>query len=533
MTAAKETVINFSTFMKEFMRNLFLMIIASICVVNSSLAGITVEKNVLNSVSYAASSTYQNKICLLGYNNTDTWIEYFNGKQWNVIPLLIKNQNGNNDTIKIESHTGKCLAFDLQGNIWLCAKLGLYKYNGTDWLKYSIDDEYADRREFKNVVFAPNGTAYVTAEYPKVLFYDEKTKIIDKYTSVLMKFDGSTFSTIDTTEGGLSGLGSDGGILLLKNGKLLVHVYRPGVPQLYENNLYVYDTDNGNSKTIQTLYNPHALDKADKFKFSVFVNDIFEDKTGNVWFALYGGLQDDFGAVVWKNDNSWEVVKVPLRYNYARQFIPGDSSYYPVFAFREDKNGQIWIGGAIVLNKIRPDLTLGQFDDANFFNNLTVFTTYSSSGSYFDVDSIVKYLNDLTCNCLVNKYSPLHPAFVSHIETTEEGIWFLVDGLGAVRYKPTQTVVEDGERESDEPFVEHSSSDFSKAGVITITVNKPYPVESITLYDIGGQRVYSENFNSSKLHYEVRPPLNSIATGVYIISVNGKDRSFFKKIFIY
>lgn len=497
---------------------------------------VTVQKNAMRSVTYYASATYHNKLCLLGYNNNGNWIEYYDGIQWNVIPLLIKNQNGDIDTIKIESHTGKCIAFDLQGNIWFCAKLGLYKYDGANWVKHTINDDYADRREFINIVFAPDGSAYVTAEYPKQFYLDDdKTKIIDRYTTVLMKFDGTSFTNIDSTEGGLSGLASDGGIHLLRNGKLLVHMYRPGEAQFYENNLMVYDTHNGDTKTIQTLYNPHSLRETDKFKCSVHIDDIFEDKDGNVWFGFYGGVQDDYGAVVWKQDNTWSHVKVPMRYNYSRQFIAGDSSYYPVMSLRQDNLGQVWIGGAIVMNKIQSDFTLKQFDGMNFLSNLTVFSTYSSSDSFFEIDSIVKYLSDLSCNCLKNTYSPMHPSFVSRIETTEDGsLWFMIDGLGAVLYNTNQTSAECGEHESDERFVLHSSGNISNEEAVTLTVNRPYALESIALYDIRGCKLYSESSKDlSTREYKVTPSHNSLAAGMYILSVNFKDKSFIKKIFIY
>lgn len=516
------------------MKYIVLLMATFIFATNISLADMNVELNVIRSANFIASAVYKNKVCLLGYNNEGKWIEYFDGKMWSTIPLYLKSKNGSDDTIKVDYDTGRRVAFDNQGSIWLCAQLGLYKYDGTTWIKYSLNDEYADRRKFTNITFAPNGVAYVTAEYPKLYYYDGNTRIIDKYTTTLMKFDGATFSIVDTTEGGLSGLASDGGFHLLKNGKLLVHIYYSGVPQLFENNLYVYDTHIGDSKLIQTLYNPHSLSNSGKFKSSVYVNNIFEDKDGNIWFSLGGGLQDDEGAVVWRNDNSWEVVKVPMRYNYFRPNKSGDSIYYPISSIQQDNLNQLWIGGAVVLNKISPDLTLRQFDKMDFLDNLTIFTiARKSSPSFFAVDSIVKYLSDITCNCLVNNYSPMHPAIVSRMETTEDGsLWYIIDGLGAVRYKPVQTSVEEGD--GNNLFVIHSSGEFSDDRVINITLNDPLPIEGVALYNLNGHRVYSENFGASKeKQFEVMLPLNNIAAGVYIVSINLKDKSFLKKIIIY
>ncbi len=346
-----------------------------------------------------------------------------------------------------------------------------------------------------------------------------------------MRYDGINFTIVDTTEGGLSGLGTDGGMRLLKNGKLLVHVYRPGVSTLYENNLNIYDTQNGDTKTIQTLYNPHSLHETDKFKYGVYVNDIYEDNENNVWFSFESGLQDDAGAVVWKKDNNWDVLKLPMRPNNFRQDRPGDSAYYPASAITQDKLGRLWVGGAIILNKLNSDLTIRQFDSIDIFNNLTVFTNkYTPSDTYYDVDSIVKYLSDITCNCLVNNLNYIHPSRVSCMETTEDGsTWFVVDGLGVVRYKPSQVGVGDTQQESEHPFTVRSSGD----NIITLVMNRPISLEGIALYDITGRRVYSENFGTdTAMQQEIKLP-NSIVGGVYVVAVNNKDKSFFRKIFIH
>jgi hypothetical protein len=516
------------------MRKILLPIVVLILGFLPTYAGVTVEKNTLKAGLFLTSASYKNTVCFLGYSNAGRFVEYFDGQRWTTIPLYYKNQHGTNDTITHNWYTGKGLAFDSTGHIWLCADRGIYQYDGTTWIKHAIDDEFADQRQYTNIVFAPNGSAYVTAEYPKLYAYQKGVKVVDRYTTMLMKFDGTSFSIIDSTEGGLSGLGTDGGFYLLKNGKLLVHLFYPGNRAYYTNNLSIYDTHNNDAKTIQTLYNPHFLRSDDKFKYSVYVNDIFEDKVGNVWFSLSGNSQTDYGAVVWKNDTTWDVVKGPMRYNSFGQDPPGDSVYYPISAIKQDINGQMWIAGAIVLNKILPDLTLQQMDKVDFFDKLMVYSTsYSPTSTYFEVDSIVKYISDISCNCLVNNYSPMHPAIISAMETTDDGsIWFAIDNLGVIRYKPLLSGVDNEAATRDEPFTLHSPGISSNDKEFTISFSTPFSMKGIALYDVGGNRVYSESSNQTDaVQYQVTFPDN-ISGGVYILAVLGKDRTYCRKILV-
>jgi len=518
---------------EQIMRKLLLLIV--VLIINSipTYAGVTVEKNTLKAGLFLSSASYKNTVCFLGYSNAGRFVEYFDGQRWSTIPLYYKNQQGTNDTITLDWYTGKGLAFDSTGHIWLCANLGVYHYDGTTWIKHAINDEFADQRKYTNIAFAPNGSAYVTAEYPKLYAFQNGVKIVDRYTTVLMKFDGTSFSIIDSTEGGLTGLGTDGGFHLLKNGKLLVHLYIPGNRAYYTNNLSIYDTHNNDAKTIHTLYNPHFLRSDDKFEYSTYVNDIFEDKSGNVWFSLEGTSQTDYGAVVWKNDNTWDVVKGPMRYNSFGQDPPGDSVYYPISAIKQDINGEMWIAGAIVLNKLLPDLTLKQVT-TDFFDKSVVYTTsYTPTNTFYDTDSIIKYLSDISCNCLVNNFASPHPARVRGIETTADGsVWFAVDELGIIRYKPLLSGVDNDAASSDEPFTVHSTGIGSNDKEITLSFSTPFSMKGVALYDVGGNRVYSHNLNqTSELQYHLSFPEN-ISNGVYILAVVGYDRTFFRKIWV-
>lgn len=129
-----------------------------------SLLSQTIATDNFNTWTYlTAMDKYNDKIAVLGYVATMTLeafptFNYFeNGSITPIKNTIIR--NGKQDTLRMSQRSKIC--FDKNGTLFY-TDAHLYKYNGTDWEEFSIDDSLKSNRKFGSIVVDVENNLWIT-----------------------------------------------------------------------------------------------------------------------------------------------------------------------------------------------------------------------------------------------------------------------------------------------------------------------------------------------------------------------------------
>ncbi|MCH8317452.1 MAG: hypothetical protein IIA88_02985 [Bacteroidetes bacterium] len=172
----------------------------------------------------------------------------------------------------------------------------------------------------------------VQSQIPSICQDNDGNMWIGTFGGGVSKFNGQTFQTYNTTDGFIN---NDIRVILLDSQGNIWFGTREGVSKLIINNDEKCLNDSlKSSLCIQNFSIKDGL-------AGNYIESIFEDSKGNMWFAAVGRgvsmLKPDVSGksgVVFQN---FDIATVPRSWEY--------------FAIIEDSKGNIWIGGGIHLNK--------------------------------------------------------------------------------------------------------------------------------------------------------------------------------------
>lgn len=253
---------------------------------------------------------------------------------------------------------------------------------------------------------------------PKLLFRDISHNNI-KYLDKAHGFFSNSITTITQDSAGVMWMGSSGdGLCKFTGPIMIIYSESSGLPSNYIVDIFV-DSHNrmwiATSKGVCFIYNNELYTPDSELLNDIFVNSIYEDQAGRLWFSTYGN-----GAISLLNGQ--------LEVFNKNTGLSGNN----VNVVFNDKSGTIWFGlngdGMCIYN----NGTFTQYTLSNVFDRNSIKT-------FFETDSeiwigafgtpLIHYSND--------EFQKLHlfekgnPTIYSIIER-EDGIWAAAYGKGLV-----------------------------------------------------------------------------------------------------
>ncbi|MCU0470464.1 MAG: hypothetical protein MUF58_17890, partial [Arcicella sp.] len=199
--------------------------------------------------------------------------------KWTQLPRTIE-RNGNHDTLLSNGQIK--VGIDSKGNIWVTGN-SLFKFDGTKWTEYFINDQFHGRRRYQHIVIDQNDKIYVTSDA-------HKTKTDSIVFSAIHSFENDTFKTLlmyddDAKLSMNQGFTRVRPFVELKDGSVLLghNAFK------LEDESFVDLTQIMRDGTI----NQHLISAPDGVKLaSKSIPDIIQDKDGEIWFGLFLGMKN-------------------------------------------------------------------------------------------------------------------------------------------------------------------------------------------------------------------------------------------------
>ena len=305
---------------------------------------------------------------------------------------------------------------DNNGNLWFATSIGLYKYDGTNFTHYTTESGLSSNRITK-IMRDNSGNIWLGTWDHGANRFDGKSFTHYGFEQGL---ENETVPAVLQDKNGNIWLGTTAGVSKY-DGKLFSHIF----PLKQEEVECLFADKRGNIWIGTGAGN--SLNKYDGKSFaryttaeglsSTAINQIIEDRHGNIWFASREGVNKYDGKFI-------------SHYGTENGLIDKW-----VFCLLEDKKGNIWFGTERGLSKY----------DGKFFTNYSITegqtgqTIYSlledhlgiiwigtgSKGVYsFDGNSFTHY---------DPKFSVSHPMILGILEDRNKNIWFCT-GMGVNKF---------------------------------------------------------------------------------------------------
>lgn len=482
-------------------------------------------------------------------------LNYFDGQRWYKIPLVYRNETGE----AIPTYVTPIfypLQFDPEGNLWMCGFGHFFKLVGNEFVPYGIPNDNSllpiwESIEYQQIRFDSTGNIWLTVyvEY-KTQRSSDGIKYVFEAGTYLIKYDGSKYKIVAADSLGLR-YGKVAGFTVTKDNKIIIYTHMPlWRADKNDSRLMIFDDEKLDTAFI--LPTPNYLSSKSKYPGNPNVVQIYEDRQGNIWFALGYPYQPtsgtgeamETGLVKWdRQRNIWKAFTEKDGYPW---MLPGIFYLYDFCnGIVEDKEGRKWIGGRRYIAIIDSNDAIVEPDINDFLSNVIFYPSpywgdslrnpedYEKYRS-FNRDSVFQYVYYLLKR-EVDKIPP-HITAVQALTTTEDGsIWFslvLGVGRGILRYSPGG-FSDTPEITNKEPIVYPEIVSQSNP-VFTINFNDEVDAFGISIFDISGRKVFSNDYiiPGSTETYNFELSSEYLAKGTYYIVISLKDKVVFKKIIV-
>jgi PAS domain S-box-containing protein len=210
------------------------------------------------------------------------------------------------------------------GYLWICTRLGLFSYNGYNFLNLSKKyKNYVFERDINDIVEDKNGVLWVGCGRGLITLKNEKIRITDIEKSL----DSLEVLSLSFDKKGNLWIGTIKGLYTIKDNTIKKY------PEFPKDVIYKVYVDSKNS--IWVAINGKGILKIDEDKTTHFdknriknsnIFSIYEDHDGNIWFGSYEG-----DILIYKNGDIKEI----YGYDYKKSRTIG--------SFAEDKEKNLWI----------------------------------------------------------------------------------------------------------------------------------------------------------------------------------------------
>lgn len=400
---------------------------------------------------------------------------------------------------------------DLNGNLWVAADEGLYKYNWKNWQKFSVNDSLGDFRKYRRICVDSSDNIWVqTSSY--IFYSTDPNHVKASYTEVF-KFDGVSFNTMEFKgPGGLFDMITDEGFISAF-GKVFIHLGSKSKEMIIWENM---------TRTVIPLKSIHSDNQISE----ICISQIVPDSKDNLWFANSQlSNYSDPGVSIFKNNGNWDIFTSLSNgiYNWRYSQELADSTMVRCNSIYEDKNGRVWIGGQRFFGYFNESLKLSNPSD-DFFDNCILYS-WKGTTEYAGTDtSRSKFLNILLHYYESLKIPEAAVAEVTHITGTIDGsLWFAIPSFGILRYNPNGF-----NSVHSEPYYQTDVMIYPQPvpkgnGYINLSLSEEFQTCYLKLYSALGNLILEKRIETPSRLVQISLP-KGIAPGCYFakISVNGK-----------
>lgn len=520
-------------------------IICSMILIFTSHFELTCEMELKsNSIKMQQSSsiiTKNNRVIHYGLNVTNNLkyvytINYFNGTSWELLPNeFIDTEKNKIDTFSFSKDKSN-IAFDNSNNIWIASETdGYYRWNGFDYEKYQINDQFTDRRIFESIAIDSTNNIWLTTK----VIIDHSLPFIN-YFSELYRFDGNNYKLIMLDEISTS-LGFSKIFVNTDNNILAVRISNK------DNLLTISQNDKIDYSVLNT---PHYIIDSTKYeKRFPRVHKIVENNK-ELWFCLGQNDPADPGIVIRKSESIWEALDENNNYRQVhtnKGFGSKDSLFAVANGMTVDNEGKIWVGGAGFLNYLNDENMLvtpniEDFLNKSIFYSRDIITDEGSEAPEEKInflrntDSIITVVKeifnrDFSTKHLLGKTGNVGGSVEDLVYTDDGSLWISFKQLGILRYQPNYTNVENVS--TSESISLYPQPVTSADKLINIEFGKMEAVSEVSIFNMAGKLILSNNYDS-QLYDKIEMKLDNIdfIAGSYYATIQLKDRTIFRKFII-
>ncbi|MBL8003531.1 MAG: T9SS type A sorting domain-containing protein [Candidatus Kapabacteria bacterium] len=424
--------------------------------------------------------------------------------KWTQLPRTIE-RNGNQDTLLANGQIK--VRIDSKGNIWVTG-VSLFKFDGTKWTEYLIDDEFKGRRRFQHFLLDKNDKIYLTSDA-------ERYKTDSIRFSEIHSFDNNQFKSILKYD--------DDTKLSMNQGFTRV---RPFVELQDSSILLAHNTIVLEDERVVDLtqivndgsINQHLITAPDGVKLALkSITDIIQDKDGTIWFGLFLGMknleENCCTGITRTTDfiNYYPLTKEAGMPHYS------PNQPYSINALKELPNGDI------LFMTNQNDLTLFRHNyDSKSVSRIhwidimknAVMIKKSSKNPNYPQEWYENVLSVLNSNQAKNtSHSPFQL-----IATTEDGTMYLVfnDYLLEIPIESITSV----------PQLNTSSVLYPNPSIEFVKVESSKEISYVTITNVLGQRIVLENIGNGSYS------TTNVPSGFYNLLVTYTDNSIESHSFI-
>ena len=214
------------------------------------------------------------------YRNIATVSVKMNGVWQNLNNTI--NRNGKKDSIFISAHSK--IQIDSKNNLWFTGQNGLYKFNGSEWSEYFINDEYKMDRRYDLFYISKNDRFFISTSYTK------KPKEPIEF-SELLNLSSDSLIILEKRKQQVAFLTNawpvkNNNFFELKDGSIVL-AHNPNEKFNTDSVLIHYDITKINQDWTMEHYTMLAFDSIISQKTPTTV---FQHSDGTIWFSHYGAM---------------------------------------------------------------------------------------------------------------------------------------------------------------------------------------------------------------------------------------------------
>jgi hypothetical protein len=212
------------------------------------------------------------------YRNIATISVKMNGVWQNLNNTIIR--NGKKDSIFISAHSK--IQIDSKNNLWFTGQNGLYKFTGSEWSEFFINDEYKLDRRYDLFYISKNDRFFISTSYTK------KPKEPIEF-SELLTFSNDSLLILEKRNQQVAFLTNawpvkNNNFFELKDGSIVL-AHNPNEKFNTDSVLIHYDITKINQDWTMEHYTMLAFDSIISQKTPTTV---FQHSDGTIWFSHYG-----------------------------------------------------------------------------------------------------------------------------------------------------------------------------------------------------------------------------------------------------